>query len=113
MFNSKYLNQRTIVDGYRFASIKEGHRYKELKILEKAKEIKDLQIQPEFILQIAFTDNQGKKHQPIKYVGDFQYYDNKLKQIVVEDVKGFVTQTYKVKKKMFLYSFPQYYFLET
>lgn len=85
-----------------FDSKKEHNRYHELKLLERAKEISGLKLQPIFELQPGFKKD-GKTYQKITYKADFTYFDNRLNQIVVEDVKGFKTEVYKLKKKMFEY----------
>ena len=97
---SKYRNQKTVIDGIVFDSIREANRYHELKILMRARVIKDLQLQVTFILQDEYVF-QGRKVRPITYVADFVYYDNEKKCTVVEDAKGMHTDVYKLKKKMF------------
>lgn len=97
---SKYNARKTIVDGIKFDSKKEAGRYKELKLLEKAGEIKNLQLQPKFTLQESFK-HQGKIERKITYIADFMY-EEKNGEIVVEDTKGYRTDVYKIKRKMFL-----------
>lgn len=101
--SSKYGNQKCKIDGFTFDSQKEGRRYAELKILLRAGKIKDLELQKQFELQPAFRDCEGKWIRPIYYRADFVYYDNELEKPVVEDVKGFKTEGYKLKKKMMAY----------
>jgi len=110
---SKKSKKDRTVDGIIFMSIKEAQRYVELKKLQKEGKIKDLETQPRFILQTAFIDNEGNKHRKIEYVADFRYYDKKLKQTIVEDVKGMKTDIYKIKKKLLLYSYTEFFFRET
>ena len=89
---SKYRAKPMVVDGIRFASTKESNRYKELKLLEKAGKIKDLDLQPPYEFYI-------KGNKVFTYKADFSYwdeFDNKR----VEDVKGFRTPVYKLKKKI-------------
>lgn len=112
MFN-KYNATKTTLDGISFHSKAEANRYAELKMLEKAGEIKDLTLQPLFELQSKFIDKSGVKQRAITYKADFQYYDKRYNGIVVEDVKGFKTKEYELKKKMFLMKYPQYVFLES
>ena len=102
---SKYKNEKTIVDGIQFDSIKEAEYYCKLKILKKAGEIKDFGLQPRFELQPAFEKN-GVKYQPITYVADFVIVNNDGTTDVV-DVKGFETQVFKIKKKLFEYKYPE------
>lgn len=99
-------------DGITFDSKKEMYRYRELKLLLKAGEIVDLKLQVPFTLQEAFTDYTGKKQRPITYLADFVYVDKEKKQQVVEDVKGMRTEKYLLKKKLFLYKYPLFFFIE-
>lgn len=107
----KYNAKRTVVDGVSFDSKKEAERYEELKFLEKGGIIRDLELQPKFILQAGFY-YRGSKIREISYIADFMYYDNEKKRTVVEDVKGFKTDVYKLKKKLFLKNYPDYEFVE-
>lgn len=101
---SKYGNKEKIIDNIVFQSNLEAKRYRQLSLLEKAKEIKDLKLQVKFELQPKFIKN-GKTIQAINYIADFVYYDNKLNKTIVEDTKGFKTDTFKIKKKMFEYKY--------
>ena len=105
---SKYNAKKTNVDGIKFDSIREAERYCELKLLEKAKEIRDLELQPRFLLQDKFKDKSGTTHRKIEYVADFMYID-KCGKTIVEDVKGVLTDVYKLKKKMFLKKYDNQY----
>lgn len=105
---SKYNAKKTNVDGIKFDSIREAERYCELKLLEKAKEIRDLELQPRFLLQDKFKDKQGNTHRKIEYVADFMYID-KCGITIVEDVKGVLTDVYKIKKKIFLKKYDEQY----
>lgn len=99
---NKYRNKKITVDGILFDSKNEAARYQELKILEKAGIIKSLRLQPEYELQPKFKI--GKKtERSIKYIADFEYIEG-LKTIV-EDVKGFVTKDFSIKRKMFLFKY--------
>ena len=108
---NKYRSKKTEIDGIVFASKKEANRYCELKLLLKANEIADLELQPKFLLQEAFK-NHGTRYKEINYIADFQYYDSDLNKIVIEEVKGFATRDYKIKKKLFLHKYPGYIFKE-
>ncbi len=98
---SKYNAKKSTVDGHTFDSIREAERYRELKLLERGKEIRNLVLQPRFLLQDKFKDKTGTTHRKIEYVADFLYID-KAGRNIVEDVKGVLTDVYKIKKKMFL-----------
>lgn len=97
---SKYLNIPKVVDGIKFASLKEAARYRALKKQQEKGEISDLDCHPKFILQEMFFVG-GEKHRTITYAADFCYLKNNIK--VIEDVKGGkVTQVYALKKRLFL-----------
>ena len=101
MVYSKYKAKKVIVDGITFDSKKEARRYQELKLLERAGVIKDLSLQPNFLLQDKFQYKE-KTERKIEYIADFQYYVIKDKKWVIEDVKGYKTDVYKLKRKLFL-----------
>jgi len=83
----------------------------ELILLKKAGEIKDLELQPIFILQDGFVYN-GKKYREIKYIADFAYAEINSNKWIVEEVKGWVTKEYAIKKKLLLYKYPRINFVE-
>lgn len=97
----KYNNAK--VEGY--DSKKEYRRASELKLLERAGVISDLneQVKYELIPSQYETINGKKKciERAISYYADFQYTENG--NTIVEDVKGFRTEVYKIKKKLMLY----------
>ena len=101
----KYGNHKTEFMGRTFDSRLEANRYAELLMLQKAGEIMDLQCQPVFELLPSFKKN-GKTYRAITYRADFMYTEVKGKKIVVEDAKGFKTQEYMLKKKLFEYIYP-------
>lgn len=102
---NKYGNKKVIVDGIEFDSKLEAKRYIELKLLQRAKEIKDLHMQVTFELQPSYKKN-NKVIRAINYVADFVYYDVKKGKTIVEDTKGYKTEIYKLKKKIFEYKYP-------
>lgn len=108
---SKYNNRKTVVDGIVFDSKKEAEYYCELELRFRAGDILGYELQPEFILQEAFTDSMGTKHRAIKYRADFRIMHTVHVQEVV-DVKGVKTKEYQLKKKLFLAKYPQYKFTE-
>lgn len=103
---SKYRSKKIIIDGITFDSKREGNRYVELKLLERAGKIKDLELQHKFELQPSFK-KKGKTIRAITYVADFVYFDLETMRIVVEDTKGFKTDVYMLKKKMFEFKYPE------
>lgn len=103
---SKYGNKITEVDGIKFHSKKEALRYGELLWLLKGEKIKSLGLQPAFKLEV-------NGQLVCKYIGDFIYERNNG-EWVIEDVKGYRTEIYKLKKKLFLAIYgTKYIFLET
>lgn len=102
---SKYKNNKVTVDGITFDSQLEANRYCELKLLHKAGEISQLRIQPEFELIPAFKKN-GKSFRKTTYKADFMYLDNRSGKYIVEDTKGFKTDVYMIKRKLFEFKFP-------
>ena len=103
---NKYFNKKVIIDGIKFESKKEGKRYTELKLLKRAGLIKELELQKVFELQPKYTNNKGEHIRAITYKADFYYYDKAKEKYVVEDTKGYRTEAYKIKKKMFEYVYP-------
>lgn len=103
---NKYSNKKVIVDGEEFDSQLEADRWKELNLLQKANQIEDLRRQVRFNLQPRYK-KKGKTIQEINYFADFVYYDLKKKHYVVEDTKGYRTEVYRLKKKIFEYKYPE------
>lgn len=101
---SKYHAQKTVLDGIKFDSKKEANRYAELKLMERAGVIKDLQRQVRYELIPAF-DVDGKHYRPTSYVADFVYTDAKSGKEIVEDVKGYRQDVYRLKSKLFAYRY--------
>lgn len=100
---SKYKNKKIRQDGHKFDSDKEYRRYVQLRLLERTGKIKNLKCQVPYLLQEGF-DLKGKHYRPIKYIVDFKYDDIKRNKVILEDVKGFKTEVYKIKKKLLLYN---------
>ena len=113
----KYHSKKTVIDGIKFDSKKEAERYSELKLLERCGATSNLELQKVYELipaQYELYERYGKNGQRLKdgkkciekscvYKADFVYIDNETGQQVVEDVKGFRTKEYKIKKKLMLY----------
>lgn len=105
---SKYNNRKTVIDGITFDSNKEAKRYTVLRSLQEDGYIEGLKLQVPFEL---IPKQSGER--AVKYIADFVYYDIEKKIHVVEDVKGFKTDVYKLKRKLFKYRYPEYTFIET
>lgn len=103
---SKYNNCKTVVNGISFDSKREAERYMELQYLLNERKIQALKCHPVYLLQEAF-DRDGKRHRKIEYEADFEYIDQATGKTIVEDVKGWKTEIYKIKKKLFLKNLPE------
>lgn len=95
---SKYHAKKTVVDGITFDSRKEADRYLVLKSMEEDGAIEDLRRQVRYELVPAF-DVDGRHYRPVCYVADFVYREDGRE--VVEDVKGMMTDVYRLKSKLF------------
>ena len=89
---SKYGNKRVTYFGNTFASGKEGKRYLVLRQDEIDGTISGLELQPKFKFELC-----GVKI--CTYIADFKYTTLQGDEII-EDVKGFKTDVYKLKKKL-------------
>lgn len=99
---NKYNAEKIKMDDFTFSSKAEANRYLELKLRLTAGEILGLVLQPRYVLQEGFTGKDGSRHRPITYIPDFEYYDTIANAKIIEDVKGFSTPEYKIKKKWFI-----------
>ncbi len=90
---NKFNAVSVVFNGIRFDSKAEMARYGSLRLLELTNQISDLELQPVFELP-------GK----VRYRADFKYVENG--KTIVEDVKGFETASWKIKKKLFLETYP-------
>ena len=91
---SKYGNVRTPTDAGVADSRVEAVRWTELRLLESAGQISDLRFHPRYELAAG-----------VIYEGDSSYTENG--QRVCEDVKGFSTQAFKIKAKLFRNAYPE------
>lgn len=108
---NKYGNKKVVVDGHPFDSKREARRYKELKLLERAGKIKDLELQPKFEL-IPTVRTEHETLYKVSYYADFRYVECDSARVIVEDVKGFKTREYILKKKLLLHKYPDINFRE-
>ena len=107
MSHSKFRNKKVSLDGYTFDSLAEAKHYKyTLKPRLEAGEISHLEIHPRIRCELN-----GRKI--CDYIADFRYLDassvgpeGQTGCTVVEDVKGFKTDVYKLKKKLVEAMFP-------
>lgn len=92
-FSYKGANERVEVDGIKFQSKREAGRWVLLRDRQLKREIFFLQRQVKFRLEVDgvhITD----------YIADFVYYTTLGGSRVVEDVKGFVTDAYEMKRRL-------------
>jgi hypothetical protein len=85
------------VTGHRFPSLGEARRFSKLSFLWHHEIIEDLELQPEFIFE----------HNGIlicKYYADFRFKYHG--EVIVEDVKGWQTDVFRLKQKMLAAFFP-------
>lgn len=111
---SKYGAQKTVVNGIKYDSKHEALRSTELEYLQNIGVISDLKRQEKFLLQEGFVDRDGNKIRPIYYVSDFTYIRDGQK--IIEDAKSIATRkipVYQLKKKIMLYKYPEYKFIES
>ena len=111
---SKYKNikvTRTLPNGelVTFDSKKEARRYDSLILMAKQGHIKNLTLQPEYEI-IPTCKHNGATLRKIKYIADFRY--EKDGKTIIEDVKGFRTDVYQLKKRLFLIQNPNIEFIE-
>ena len=103
MSYNKYKNKKTMVDGIKFDSEMESHYYLYLKQLKEMGEVVDFVLQPTYLLQEGFDLN-GKRIRPITYKADFKViYKDGHEEVI--DVKGKLTEEFKIKRKMLLYRY--------
>lgn len=96
----KYHAKKTELDGITFDSRKEAQRYAELKLLERSGAIHNLQRQVRYELIPAQKKDGKTIERACHYIADFVYEENG--KTVVEDVKGFRTKEYVLKRKLML-----------
>ena len=116
---SKYGAKKVTRGGETFDSLKEYRRFCELSLLEKSGDIDGLRRQVVFPLiptqreETCEVYTRGKNkglpkpgkvlEKEVKYIADFVYTERSTCEIIVEDVKGFKTKDYILKRKMMLY----------
>lgn len=100
----KYNNRKTEARGVIFDSMMESEYYVHLLQEQDAGRVTDIQLQPVFLLQPAFRKF-GKTIRKMEYKADFlvTYADGTR---LVIDVKGALTDVFKLKSKLFDYYHP-------
>lgn len=101
---SKYRSRKLKApDGQTFDSVKEYRRWGELRLLERAGRIANLQRQVKYVLLPSQRDPETGKvvERDCSYIADFVYQE--AEKTIVEDVKGFKTPEYRLKRKLMLW----------
>lgn len=101
---NKYKNKKCVYNGIKFDSKKEMAYYIKLKMLEEKGKIKELELQKTYELQPSFKVN-SKTYRKIIYKCDFSYVSTEDDKLHIVDTKGFRTEVYKLKRKMFAYKY--------
>lgn len=96
----KYHAKKTELDGITFDSKKEANRYAELRLLERSGAIHNLRRQVRYELIPAQKKDGKTIERACHYIADFVYEENG--KTVVEDVKGYRTKEYVLKRKLML-----------
>jgi hypothetical protein len=94
---SKYRNTKCESGGIKFDSKREMARWHELVQMQARGEISELELQVPFILAEPVVIA-GRKRPALRYVADFVYEQGGV--TVVEDVKGRVTEGYRIKRHL-------------
>jgi hypothetical protein len=89
------------MDGHVFDSLAEMNRYVELRMLEKEKAIRELVLQPSFVI----IPKGPRIKRARKFTPDFSYTENNRQ--IIEDVKGFITKDYELRRDLFLSQHPE------
>jgi hypothetical protein len=95
---SKYRNRKIEYQGMKFDSRRELDRWIRLAAMQKDGHISELERQVVFVLAPPVVI-QGKKRPALRYVADFVYTDG-AGQTITEDVKGVVTEGYRIKRHL-------------
>lgn len=97
MPRNKYGAVRTRVDGHVFDSKAEARRYGELQLMLRAGEIRDLRLHPAYPLMGRKGPLTYQSGRAVRYEADFEYVKDGA-GVVIEDVKGVVTDAFKLKR---------------
>ncbi len=96
--------KRKMVDGLAFRSTLEANAYQILRHWQMAGAISELKTQPRFVLQEKFIRD-GRTIRQMVYTADFQFV--REGRTVVIEAKGFRTQPYMMRRKLFLAKYPE------
>lgn len=102
---AKFFNQKTVVDGITFDSKMESQYYLHLKKMKDEGFVREIELQPRYLLIPSFQ-KKGKTIRKMEYIADFLITYKDGFQLVV-DVKGMLTDSFKIKQKLFDYLHPK------
>lgn len=103
---SKYRNKRVEYEGNMFDSQAELDYYQYLKYLQSKWDVVKIELQPTYELQPKYETKNWEKIAAIKYKADFEVlYSNWFVDVV--DVKWLPTETALMKRKVFMYKYPE------
>jgi len=108
---TKYNNRKVEIDGHKFDSKLEAQYYAFLKHKKATGKIKDFSLQPRYTLQETFKRD-GKTYRSITYIADFEVLHNDGSTQVI-DVKGMMTDVFKIKAKMFTKLYGKLYLVKS
>lgn len=103
---NKYKNITLNTEDGKFDSKYEYTEWCNLKLLEKSGIISDLRRQVPFDLIPAINTQQGTLRK-ITYIADFVYREGD--KMVAVDTKGFETDVYQIKKRLFILTYGKFY----
>lgn len=107
----KYHNVTILTKEGKFDSKYEYEVWCQLKLMEKAGKIRQLERQYPFEIIPQLKTSAGTLR-AIKYIADFVYTDSETGDYFAIDTKGFETETYKLKKRLFILNYPNWTFIE-
>lgn len=112
MIKTKFGNKRCTYNNIKFDSLAERDRYIELRAMELSGKISGLIVHGKgltytLVAGFKYQTYQGetKTHRAITYIPDFGYFENG--RWILEDVKGQVTDVFKIKHKLFCLKYPE------
>ena len=107
----KYNNRKVEIDGHKFDSKLEAQYYEFLKRKKATGKIKDFSLQPRYTLQETFKRD-DKTYRSITYIADFEVLHNDGSTQVI-DVKGMMTDVFKIKAKLFTKLYGKLYLVKS
>jgi len=100
---NKYNASKTEADGHKFDSKLEAERYFYLLDYLRQGTIRELKVHPSFVFKVYgetvrhARQKNGRAGKELTYSADFSYYIGDGSMLHVEDVKGMITETFKIK----------------